>query len=274
MESAKTSTATPMNREEISDFLVEQGAVLVGFAPVDRFAEAPVGHRPEDFLKTARSVIVWAVPVPKGNFHYEHYLKDSQEFPHEHRLAILHNHVYGRLAYSTLNIMLDQMAVGLLWKLEAAGQRAVGFPATYAEYFGAASDTARSGYRAPFSHRHAAVAAGLGEFGLNNLVLTPGYGPRVRFNSIITDLELEPTPLLDRPLCLRESCRRCLEGCVAIEVITKDFDGIFYQTPSRTDPIRCTQDPRCQTRGSCLRACPLTGQGSGRVLDVPFGPEG
>jgi len=55
---------------------------------------------------------------------------------------------------------------------------------------------------ADFSNRHAAVAAGLGEFGWSSIVLTPGYGPRQRFASLITDAPLIPTAMYDGPtLC-------------------------------------------------------------------------
>ncbi len=56
---------------------------------------------------------------------------------------------------------------------------------------------------APFSHRHAAVAAGLAEFGWNNLVVSPDYGPRIRWVSVITRAELEPDVSLFRAKTLR-----------------------------------------------------------------------
>ena len=68
---------------------------------------------------------------------------------------------------------------------------------------------------APFSHRHAAVAAGLGEFGLNNLLLTPRYGPRQRLVSIITTAPLEPDPIIEKPICLGEKCSLCIKRCPA-----------------------------------------------------------
>lgn len=243
--------------EEIRAMLTAEGAVKVGFAPVERFAGAPVGHRPEDFLPTAKSVIAWAVRVPKGVVDYEDYLVRAEDFPQDLRLEILHNNVYGRLGYSTLNMILDKMTIRLLWQLEGSGYQAVGFPATYNEYHGAQSDSKRSGYRGPFSHRHAAVAAGLGEFGLNNILVTEEYGPWVRLGSLITDLALPPSPLVDKPICLRDGCRLCLEGCVALRVVEEELDQVFLESPSRTDPRRCREEPGCLTRGSCLRSCPL-----------------
>ena len=65
----------------------------------------------------------------------------------------------------------------------------------------------------PFSHKHAAVAAGLGRFGLNNLLLTPQHGSRQRLCSIITCAPLVADPPLRDPVCLGEKCSRCLKSC-------------------------------------------------------------
>jgi formate hydrogenlyase subunit 6/NADH:ubiquinone oxidoreductase subunit I len=63
------------------------------------------------------------------------------------------------------------------------------------------------------SNRHAAVAAGLGEFGWNGLCLTPDVGPRARFASIVTTAELESTPMYRGPkLCNPEKCAELGKG--------------------------------------------------------------
>jgi len=52
----------------------------------------------------------------------------------------------------------------------------------------------------------------LGEFGWNNLFLSPEYGPRQRIGSIITDASLVPDPLYNGPpLCDR--CMECVKAC-------------------------------------------------------------
>ena len=56
--------------------------------------------------------------------------------------------------------------------------------------------------------KDAAVMAGLGCIGKNNLVITPEYGPRVRFRSILLNREVEVTePLEFNP------CEDCLQPC-------------------------------------------------------------
>ena len=66
-------------------------------------------------------------------------------------------------------------------------------------------------FRGVISHRHAAIRAGLGVFGKNNLVLTKEFGPRQRFCTVLTDAELVPDPLIEEDLCM--GCITCREGC-------------------------------------------------------------
>jgi epoxyqueuosine reductase len=60
--------------------------------------------------------------------------------------------------------------------------------------------------------KDAAVLAGLGVIGQNNLVITPKFGSRVRFRALFLDADLEPTMLADFGPC--DSCDRpCRRAC-------------------------------------------------------------
>jgi epoxyqueuosine reductase len=63
------------------------------------------------------------------------------------------------------------------------------------------------------SMRHAALAAGLGTFGRNNLILHPELGSRVLFTAIPTDLAIESDPRVTESAC--DDCRLCVEACPA-----------------------------------------------------------
>jgi len=52
-----------------------------------------------------------------------------------------------------------------------------------------------------------AIKAGLGEYGRNQMVLTPEYGPRVRFSKIFTDMPLDVDVV--RELGLARYCHNC-----------------------------------------------------------------
>ena len=59
-----------------------------------------------------------------------------------------------------------------------------------------------------------AIKAGLGEYGRNQLVITPEFGPRVRFSKIFTNIPLSP----DHPIKYRiteycTNCTKCSDAC-------------------------------------------------------------
>jgi len=187
-------------------FAKAQGAHLVGIAPVTPFEGAPEGHHPVDLLPGAQSVVVFAVRAPHGLLACEADRPDPALIP-EDELWPVKQQVYSGggagFFYPTANMWLQTIGLRIAYLLEDKGYIALPLPA--------------SGYRARdrfayFSHRHAAVLAGLGEFGLNNLLLTPQYGPRQRLNSVITTAELDPDPLYNEPICLGEKCGLCLEA--------------------------------------------------------------
>jgi len=60
--------------------------------------------------------------------------------------------------------------------------------------------------------KDAAVLAGLGTIGMNNLLITPEFGPRVRFRALVVDVGLESTCPIDFAPC--ESCdMHCRQVC-------------------------------------------------------------
>jgi epoxyqueuosine reductase len=60
--------------------------------------------------------------------------------------------------------------------------------------------------------KDAAVMAGLGCIGMNNLVITPGYGPRIRFRALLLDQEAKATGPVEFNPC--EGCEQpCRKAC-------------------------------------------------------------
>ncbi|MGE5416538.1 MAG: epoxyqueuosine reductase [Acidobacteriota bacterium] len=86
------------------------------------------------------------------------------------------------------------------------------------------------GVVADVSLRHAAIAAGLGKFGRNNLVLHPKFGSRVLFGAILTDLDLPSDPPVTEDICT--DCGICVDGCPGGAL---DVEGI-------TDPAKCLKN--------------------------------
>jgi epoxyqueuosine reductase len=212
--------------ESIRKLAVEQlGIDLIGIAPINRFEGGPEGRRPADYLPNARAVLVAAAKISDGVVevagHYEQPGKTLGPYMW-----------YG---YVILNWSLSLAMSRLTSLLEAKGFKGLPFPPAGLHY--------KYGTIADFSHRHAAVAAGLGEFGLSGLLLTPQFGPRQRLVSIITDAPLKASPMYDGPkLCRPNTCgRACIKACPTTAMKGKVSLAIGDRTFShaRLDPVKC-----------------------------------
>ncbi|MFW6113421.1 MAG: hypothetical protein ACOC78_00665 [Actinomycetota bacterium] len=246
--------------KKVVDALLDWGADLVGIAPVERFDDAPAGHKPTDFLPECKSVISIALHLFQGTAD----VWGEWDQPNKTNTPYL---FYG---YGLTNWESSRLVNRMAKLLEYRGYKTLAFMPTWissmTKYF---VDTLSTGeIMAEFSHRHAAVAAGLADFGLNGLALTPEYGPMQRYNSLLTSAELEPTPLYDGPpLCLPEACgRKCVEICPA-------------QAFSRTELQECTiggksveyavlDNIRCAYGVTGL----IKGTGSFSEMSIPEGP--
>ena len=94
-----------------------------------------------------------------------------------------------------------------------------------------------------FSHRYGAVAAGLGYIGWSGNVLTPEYGARVYFITVLTDAELKSDPMLDENPC--DGCRTCAKVCQAGFISLKEKDSVTiggreFIHNKKAPNLRCT----------------------------------
>jgi epoxyqueuosine reductase len=172
-------------------------ADLFGVAPVERFEAGPEGRRPLDYMPGATSVVVCGAKIADAVVEVAgHYDEPGKTLG-----------PYMWYGYPMLNWNLSSIASRLVRFLEAKGYKGLPFPPTGLNY--------RYGTVADFSHRHAAVAAGLGQFGFSGLLLTPQFGPKQRLVSIITDAPLKGSPMYQGPeLCRSDECGfACIKGC-------------------------------------------------------------
>jgi epoxyqueuosine reductase QueG len=84
------------------------------------------------------------------------------------------------------------------------------------------------------------VAAGLGTWGLNEMVLTRQFGPRVAFSTLMTDLPLEADPPLAEELCLGlHACGKCAAICPAEAIPKTAPPGAPLNSYRRLDKRAC-----------------------------------
>jgi epoxyqueuosine reductase QueG len=250
-------------KDEIKQIALMEGASKVGIASVESFAGAPKGHAPADFISDAKSVISFGIGLLDTAVERDRLFLNSQMIPEELRIPV-QEYVYNTVAYSMVNTRLEHIGLSIAMFLEKQGYPSMCFPATYVvDEENSPIISKILDFLAPFSHRHAAVRAGLGEFGLSNLVLTPEYGPRIRFNSVITSMQLEPDSIIREKLCIR-GCTLCMKACAScaysssINILTPkenlNWNKIWLDPPSVTDKHLCNSG-RCA--GGCMRVCPV-----------------
>lgn len=193
--------------EDILSNIMELGADIVGVAPIERFENAPQGYGPLDYMPDAKNVISIGMQIVDG-------ICDVWGECTEPGKSISPYLFYG---YGLTNLELARIANLAAKRLDRYGCKSLMFPPTWSVGMYRWIGLKDGPLKADFSHRHAAIAAGLGEFGWNGLVITPSFGPRVRFNSIITNAPLVPSPMYDGPqICQPARCNYlCSRICPA-----------------------------------------------------------
>ena len=241
---------------ELTAMAKAQGASLVGVAPVERFQGAPTGHHPTELLPGAQVVVSFGIRLLDRVLEWSELLQGSTCVPEGLRREALHKLFYLRSGYDIINDRLNTIALLLANHLEDLGYPSLFFPATY----GALAEKLPQ-MPGMFSQRHAAVRAGLGEFGLNNVVVTERYGPRIRFNSVLTTAPLTPSPPLAAKTCLGADCHICLDECPADAfslLPVASAARVWLDPVSRTDWAACRENREPMAcAGRCLRVCPI-----------------
>lgn len=216
----------------------EWGVDMVGFAPADAWEAPPFepwppeAFRPKAIFPECRTVIVLGLPVT---------------------LPILETapSIWYQELYKNLNAQLDMRAYQLSQFLNREG-----YPSAYVprDGYGTVELLLKNPY-AFFSHRHAAYLAGLGTFGLNNMLLTKEYGPRVRFVSVFTTAEIPGDGPMEKQLCIR--CLRCIKAC-PVQAI-----GEVEYPRASIDKFKCAERSVelkkrfCAPCGICIKVCPV-----------------
>lgn len=104
--------------------------------------------------------------------------------------------------------------------------------------------------------KDAAVLAGLGIIGRNNLLVTPTYGPRVRLRAMLVEVEVDPPETLDFDPCAR-CCMPCTRACPR-----EAFPQGLYRRPSCAEQMKRDEANRISVTG--------TDRDAGQLLCVPY----
>jgi ferredoxin len=173
---------------------------LLGVAPIERFDDVAADHHPRSIFPETRSVVVVGKRITRGTLRG---VEEGTQFD-----------IYGQYGLAWLkDRMLAVATITLATWLEDQRWEACPIQDLDAR-IPPSGVPVKPGLPAPnvmIDVREAAVRAGLGEVGFCGEVLTPQYGPRQRFQLILTDAPLAATPMLAKAVC--DHCGACAKSC-------------------------------------------------------------
>ena len=199
-----------MTSQEIKEAAKRLGADIVGIGSIDRWEGAPSQMDPRLIMPRAKSIIAMGFRVFRGSLRG---IEEGTYFSN-----------YSAMGYGGITYLYMPMTVINLCKLiEDEGYEAV--PMGHQSDWRGIDNKGflRENYSRPVSPgkpqpdimvnlRIAAYLCGLGEIGYSKMLLTPEFGPRVRVGIIITEMELEPDPIME-PGTLCNRCMACVREC-------------------------------------------------------------
>lgn len=116
---------------------------------------------------------------------------------------------------------------------------------------------------APFSFKFAAVNAGLGWIGKNDVVITKKYGPRVRLSAILINEQFVYGDKILKSNC-PENCNRCVDICphkalhnVQWNINSLRNEIIDYRLCNEQRSFYIKTHGRKNACGLCMVACPF-----------------
>ena len=216
--------------KRLKSLAVSLGAQLVGITTTERLANSPPSADPRYLLPSANSVISFAVSLDE---------ELAQDFISKRnwRSHCENRKVIGRTLYRIGDKLTEQ--------LRSEGHEAINVDLNnnYRPEEAAADVTEMTEFNPEFSHRYAAMAAGIGRLGWSGNLVTQEYGALVELGSVITSADLisdTPIPDNEHPC---DKCRICSQVCPVEMISPKATTQItvagITETISKKRPNTC-----------------------------------
>ena len=200
---------------------------------------SPSHAMPADLLPDARTVVTYFVPFDD---------------------AIVRSNVEGRdassawaRAYVETNQLISDLNSHISDELRAIGHKACITPPTH--------NYSPERLISDWSHRHVAYIAGLGTFGLNNMLITE-RGCCGRIGTFVTDLVVAPTRRPGIEYCLHKRtgrCGKCVERCVNDALTVNGFDRFkCHEMCLHNDALHSEIAAATDVCGKCLVGVPCS----------------
>jgi len=196
------------------------GIDIIGFASPELFTRYLKKHRPDTYLKEAKTVIIIGLHL------YDITLDAWNNYPSNKKSFQFADSILARFCYKIANFLLENNYNSVVVSYA---------PGLYL--------------------KDASVLAGIGPIGKNNLLITPQYGPQVRLRAIVTAAPLIcGNPVTENEYC--ENCDMCIQSCPANALSNGEYQKeacYEYSTSnfknlSKYTVIWCNE---------CIESCPV-----------------
>jgi epoxyqueuosine reductase QueG len=221
--------------ETLRNLAFELGADFISITDKSCFEDSDyTGNSPQDVMENLQSVIILGVSVPKGAF--ETLPKGRGEYTNTLMAAT-----------TTLRVIAFKLAK----LIEKEGYMATIAPSEGSEYGYWYAD--RETLKADLSFKYAAYRAGVGNFGMNHLLITKDFGPKVRMAAILTDAPLDTEEKTDLPF-INDACSECMKCIEVCPVDALTSEGVIHREKCAEYMFNVLGGLRC---GLCIKVCPL-----------------
>ncbi|MEI6518663.1 MAG: 4Fe-4S binding protein [bacterium] len=216
---------------EIREFALANGASVIGFSSLGDIWDDVARIWPVGDIATRNAV---TVGIALNNKIVSQLLAPQEDTKER----------YGRECYVVVNEQLNELTAKLAIFLQEKG---------YPSQAIAASDRANNNpLLGTFSHKIAGRRAGLGWIGRHCMLITPQYGPAIRWGTVLTDAHFTNAELMENKC---GDCRACVNICPV-----QAYTGKPFAEPDplseRFDTAKChahlTEVKIC---GKCLAIC-------------------
>ena len=231
-----------LTSEMIKQRAKELGASVCGIGKI--YDEPDAQKDPRQILPNAKSIIGFGFVIPKTLFNnmnrgIQHYTYTTLgvKYPDEELAEIFLLKIGGMIEDKGYDACLQKSVPNLRIKGDKATNPEV--VDTYELVHATAIAPGKPTPDVIIDFGKAAKACGIGEKGLSGKILSPKYGPYIRYCFIITDAPLEPDEPITDPIC--DKCGACIDACPGHAIDKRGLDtwqcSVYYKGAHRSNPF-------------------------------------